>query len=187
MRYSHRIIPIVSILGLVLYIPFIVSCVDLGGEVLTSDTYNFSITFPADSGKIEKKTEEIETSLGTMKMDFFLSYGDRRIYMVSALDHGIPDREEKTIWEGLEAAVKRVSGSGELLFHQTVRYNGYPAVSAKYKKTEGDTVFYGYLMVMDIKGVQYQLQVLSDYPEGLEEENTADFIYSFTYGGGEVK
>jgi hypothetical protein len=40
---------------------------------------------------------------------------------------------------------------------------------------------------MDIDGVQYQLQVLSDYPEGLEAENTADFIYSFTYGNGHTE
>jgi hypothetical protein len=183
MNYSRSILSIASILWVVLVIPLIVSCMEEGGAVLESESYNFSVTFPSDAGEIEKKTEEIKTSLGTMKMDFFLAYGDSRIYMVSALAHGLPDREEAIIWEGLDAAVKRVAGSGELLFHQSVRYKGHPAVSAKYKKLEGDTVFYGYLMVMDIDGVQYQLQVLSDSPEGLEEENTANFIYSFAYGG----
>jgi len=185
MKYLRSSIGKVSIIAAAILIPLLVSCVEENGKVLESETYNFSVTFPSDAGEIEKKTEEIKTSLGTMKMDFFLAYGDSRIYMVSALAHGLPDREEAIIWEGLDAAVKRVAGSGELLFHQSVRYKGHPAVSAKYKKLEGDTVFYGYLMVMDIDGVQYQLQVLSDAPEGLEEENTANFIYSFAYGGEE--
>ena len=182
MNFSRGILSIASIIGVVLVIPLLVSCMEGGGAALESETYNFSVTFPADAGEIEKKTEEIKTSLGTMKMDFFLAYGERRIYMVSALAHGLPDREEAIIWEGLDAAVQRVAGSGELLFHQSIRYKGHPAVSAKYKKLEGDTVYYGYLMVMDIDGVQYQLQVLSDSTESLEEENTAKFIYSFTYG-----
>ena len=150
----------------------------------SSDAGLFKIDLPSGAAPMTMQNRKIETSAGEMDMDFYLSYGENKIFMVGVLPHGMPEISETLTLEGLRYSRDMLGRSADILESDEFIFNGRPAVSLRYKKYQGEGDIYAYGMITDAAGIQYQIQVASPDPEAVDDDEALRFQLSFRYTGG---
>ncbi len=161
---------------------FLSGCLDSFQYVtVQQDEAGFSVDLPRQYAVLSKRTETIGTEAGAMNMDFYLAYGNNKVFMVGVTHHGMPDIGDKFTFEGLQFARDMVTLKATVIDQDEFYFNGRPAVSVRYRKKEDGQVMYTHAVITDIEGTQYQTQVASPILDALDDPEAVRFHMSFRY------
>ena len=163
---------------------FLSGCLDSFQYVtVQQDEAGFRVDLPRQYAVLSKQTETIGTEAGAMNMDFYLSFGKNKVFMVGVTHHGMPDIGDEFIFEGLQFARDMVTLKATVIDQDEFYFNGRPAVSVRYRKKENGQDIYAHAVITDIEGTQYQTQVASPILDALDDPEAVRFHMSFRYTG----
>jgi hypothetical protein len=148
-----------------------------------SDDGLFSVEAPKAFSNFQLQTHDVETSVGTKKMNIYMAAGKDLVYMVSVMPLDWPKGMDFDLKAGMEGGLKGLVGDGTLLHRDDITVEGSPAIQARFKKVDGNNVFFGESMQTVVEMIQFQLQVMASDKAQLDSPDVKHFLKSFKYMG----
>ena len=151
--------------------------------VLKDDESLFTAELPQEYKDVEKREQELDTSLGKKVQNIYIASGEDMIFMVATLNIGMEPGDKEEMVTGLKIARMNYAQNATVLDEGQTEIDGYIFLTGRYKRAQDNQDMFLDIAISHIGQIQFILQALTLDEKKLDDNATKRFFQSFQYTG----